>query len=252
MLVIPELVDGCRLRCPLCINSYQKLSMRQMNLETVQSVLDKYPKEKIEWFNWGEPLLHDDFIKISEMIKGTNSRISTTLSLKLSDEKINSMKNFRSIIVSLSGMTKDIYNIYHKGGRFDLVMENIQRSINANINLIIRWQQHVDNTHQYAEAEKFCKDNGIKFNPIKLHNTVERDLNGFEHKLLSEKNTGTKCKIMKWAPIDVDGNYLLCCATENVKIGYNIKDNVTQEELIEAKMKTDTCTNCRAKGLWKS
>ena len=43
------------------------------------------------------------------MCKGTRSRVSSSLSLDIVDEKLDAIKNFKGIIVSLSGVHKDVY-----------------------------------------------------------------------------------------------------------------------------------------------
>ena len=60
-MIVSELVDGCHLRCALCWNRVRKGSFRNMSLKTVEMVLEKYGNEpRIDWHNWGEPLLHKD------------------------------------------------------------------------------------------------------------------------------------------------------------------------------------------------
>ena len=126
MKVIAELVDGCHLKCELCWNKDRKPQFKNMPLDIVEMVLDKYGKEDIDWYNWGEPLLHKKFIAFAEMIKGTRSRVSSSLSFKLSEDKRKSLRNFHQVVVSLSGMTEDVYKRYHKGGNFNLVKKTLK------------------------------------------------------------------------------------------------------------------------------
>lgn len=255
-MIIPELVDGCQLRCALCWNRKRKPSNKQMQMPVIEKILEKYNNYyRIEWFNWGEPLLHNRFPSIARLIKGTNSRISSNFSLPLSDEYLRALNNFKVVYVSISGMTPDIYNIYHKGGDYDLVMYNLQKFINiAETSITIRWLPHDKNEHQYDRCRRFCEDNKMKLERLSLNCEVEDLLNGFEHELYDHNKplrNLKSCKILNWVPIGVDGQYFLCCASHNIETGYTVFDDITVEELISVKKKIPLCVQCQQCQLWK-
>lgn len=257
-MILPELVDNCNLSCTLCINRFRKPTGKQMSIETVQQVLKKYRGHMIDWFNWGEPLLHKQFLEISSLMGGTYSRLSTNLSLPLTDEYISAMRRFKVVIVSLSGMTGETYKIYHTKGNFELVMENLERLLNIRRSpkdTIINWLWHKYNEHEYPRAEQYCKERRIRLHPLKLVCTVEELVNNFDHELLvTPRYQSTRrqdCRILYWTPIDVDGDYVLCCTSQNIKIGYSVYEDVSPQDLVQAKMKTALCTECRERELWR-
>jgi len=251
-MIMPELVDGCRVKCKLCWNSYRYPPMTEMPLEIVEKVLERHHGDKIEWFNWGDPLLHKDIYKISEMVRFTNSRISSSLSLMMDEEKFAAVKNFKSIIVSISGMTGSVYNIYHRAGLFSLVVSNLHQLIRRENNIIIRWLGHKYNQHQYAQCKQFCEKHDLRFDPILLNATVEDMMNGIEDDLIGDKHSDAgKCRLLKWVPIGVDGSYLLCCASHNIKTGYTIFDDITPKQLLQRKLEMPFCIKCRERELWR-
>ena len=229
-----------------------------MSLKTVDKVLLRYgnvSSQTISWFNWGEPLLHREFEIFAGMVKGTRSAISSNFSLRITDARMESLQNFRTIYVSMSGITPELYQLYNVGGDLSLVMSNLKRlSALKCRRVIIRWESHRYNAHQQAKAKDMAEGFGFGFEPILLNCMVEEQIEEFWHPLLScsyiHKRPG-KCKMLKWTPIDVDGNYLLCCASRNVKIGYNIDDNVSDADLVAARLKTDLCTICRDRQYWR-
>ncbi len=257
-MIVAELVDGCLLKCPLCWNRNRIPSMKQMELTTVQKVLDKFAGSRIDWYNWGEPLLHNEFLKIGEMVKGSRSCISSSLSLDLEDSYFDALRNFRTVYVSISGMTEDVYNIYNRGGNFNLVMSNLRKLVARNKNrIVLVWQQHPFNLDQREECKNFCKSLGIEFSPTTLNCEVEDLVAGYEHKLLKnpkfkENRPYFNCQLLfNTLPIDVDGKYLLCCASHNVKTGYSIWDDVTPGEVFRSRADLDLCVTCQDEGYWR-
>lgn len=257
-MVLAELVDQCNLKCALCPTRFRYQSGKQMALSTVEYIVKKYTGRWMYWYNWGEPLLHKDFMRVADLIKGSQSRISTNLSLKLDYEHFKAMRKFEVVTVTLSGMTQEIYEMNHCGGNLDLVMKNIETLLSIRKNprdTVINWLSHKYNEFQKPLIEEFCKKRDVVFNPCFMVCTIEELDEGFEHEFLVSpkfQSTGRdRCRIANWIPIDVDGDYTLCCSTQNVKVGYNVYNDVSESELIAARYRTDLCIRCREKELWR-
>jgi len=254
--IFAEPVDGCGLSCVLCWNNIRRGSMENMSLDIVKEIVKKHGHVHIHWYNWGEPLLHRKFVELSELVKPTAvSFISSSFSLNLSDEYIKALNNWKKIIVGMSGMTQDVYEIYNKGGKLELVFSNIEKFLCFNQRpLMVRWQSHPFNEHQKEAAKQYCKEHGLAFEIAKLNCDVEHLQEGFEHPLLMTPKFNTKlpnCVITRWFPIGADGSYLLCCATRNIKTGYTIFDNISIEELWKVRMNLELCKLCKEKKLFQ-
>lgn len=253
-MIVAELVDGCNLDCLLCYNRDRTGSFINMPLDVVDAVIEKYGSEpRIDWHNWGEPLLHKQFIDVAHKVAGTNSRVSSSLSLTISDRKFDAIHNFSQIVVSLSGITEKTYKIYHRGGNFGLVMANLEKLAgNKKNNVRVQWLEHYFNPHERKACQEMCKKLGVGFSAKGLNCEVENQVSGFQHGLLKTTPTNrSECYLLSDIVIGVDGDYLLCCASHNVKIGLNIRDSVSQEEIIKAKMETELCMKCRKGSFWK-
>lgn len=262
--IIAELVDGCKLRCAICWNRDRKSSNKQMPLEIADKILKRYDNiiYEIVWYNWGEPLLHKEFGAFASMAGKSNARIimSSSMSLPLTDEKLKSLMNFDNVNISLSGMTPEIYKIYHMNGNFDLVMENIKRLAELQLSGVLIWLTHKHNAFQIPMAREFANSLNFAFVEQELNCCVEALVNGFEHELLKDPKypyEGHSCRIQHWDTIDVDGNYLLCCASHNVKIGYSLDNADTifpfprNQVLREAKLKIPLCVTCKENEYWR-
>lgn len=259
-MIVAELVDLCQLKCALCWNRNRRGSGKQMSLQTVEKILNRYGDVKnqtIAWFNWGEPLLYKEFVPFTKMIKGTRSCLSSNFSLHIPDSYFDGMYSFETIYVSLSGLTPEIYGIYNVGGNFKLVMENIKRvSENRYRRVVLRWQEHRYNKQFHQQAAEFAASMGFQFESIGLNCEVEELMEGFDHELLREpkfrgKSRGKECRLLYWTVIDVDGNHLLCCTSHNVPIGYHLDDNPTRRMLKRARMNTPMCQKCQELGYWR-
>jgi molybdenum cofactor biosynthesis enzyme MoaA len=227
-----------------------------MPLTTVEKVLQVFGRRhNYHWYNWGEPLLYKEFHEFVQVTRRYRTSISTNLSLKLTDQHFEDLSRLEQVTVSMSGLTEDVYKIYHRGGNFDLVWSNVNRLIGFP-NIRIAWLLHPGNEHQRKEAMAWCAKNKFTWGYLHANCEVEESMEGFTHPYLkSEAHYSSKnfqfCKIQRWIPIDVDGNYLLCCMSHNVKTGYTIWDNITPEELRQIKMDMPFCKLCYERGYWK-
>jgi MoaA/NifB/PqqE/SkfB family radical SAM enzyme len=165
----------CNLRCPLCPTGTGNTERTRgiMKVAEYQSVLDKIAPYAVEvsLHNWGEPLLNKD---IFEIISRTARRgIATNLSSNLSIERpdigeLIVSSGLEYLIVSLDGVTQDVYNQYRVRGDIDLVFDNLRSIVAAKHRLrrrtpVIEWQFIVfkHNEHQMAEAERLARGIGV-------------------------------------------------------------------------------------------
>jgi len=230
-----------------------------MELKTVEQIIKVWGRNKYYWYNWGEPLLYNGFHEFIGIVKHRWNSISSSFSLQLTEQRINDLAEISEVVVSMSGLTKNVYNLYHVGGNFDLVMYNVNRLIGLPTTVRINWIKHPHNKHQEAQAFEWCMKNGFVWGGLRCNCEVEdmMETDGkFNHPYLKTPRYYSSkhfqfCKVQRWIPIDVDGHYLLCCTTHNRKIGYTVWDNITQEELRQVKMKIPFCQECYAKGYWR-
>lgn len=165
----------CNLRCPLCPTGTGELKRKQgmMSLAEYQVILDKISPYAVEvsLHNWGEPLLNKDIFKI---IRSTADRnIATNMSSNLSVERANLgeelvRSGLEYLIVSLDGVTQDVYQSYRVRGKLDLVFENLRSIVEAKRRLgsstpVIEWQFLVfkHNEHQMAHARTLAEEIGV-------------------------------------------------------------------------------------------
>ena len=230
-----------------------------MKLSTVEKVIEVHGtgrRRNYSWYNWGEPLLHKQFHEFIDIAKHVRTTISSNFSLLLTDKYFESLAKIEQVVISMSGLTSDVYNIYHRGGDFEQVAYNLKRVAELPNIKRMNWLRHAGNVHQEQQAKDFCEEHGIVWGGLNGNCEVEELVEGFTHPMLKTPRQYSgrkmeKCRLKRWIPISVDGEYLLCCTTHNVKTGLTIWDNVSSEELIEAKSNLHICKICGWRELWR-
>lgn len=166
----------CQLSCPYCSVGAGKITRDQGVLRpNIQSKMlcDLSDSLFIIWyFSTGEPLLNRFLPEIvaSTQDKEIYSIISTNLSLKLSDERIEKILScgLGCISVSIDGASAETYSRYRVGGNFDLVMHNMRRLVERKRAMglelpYIEWRFLVfrHNMHEVAHARELATDIGV-------------------------------------------------------------------------------------------
>jgi MoaA/NifB/PqqE/SkfB family radical SAM enzyme len=166
----------CQLRCPLCPTGLQI-----QNRETSRAKLDIFEKLMdevgdyvffVDLYNWGEPLLNTrltDFIEVASR-KRVSTRISTNLSMRLSDDKLRALisSGLNHMIVSLDGASRETAGSYRRKGDFDLVVENMRRIVRLKRELgsrtpylIWRFLVFRFNEHELTYAAQLASEIGV-------------------------------------------------------------------------------------------
>jgi hypothetical protein len=150
-----------------------------MDFSSVQSLVDEMGQYLItaNLYNWGEPLLHPE---IASMVDLCHTRgICTIVSSNLNTHRTKTLEDLCGagldlLVVSLSGASQDTYEQYHRGGRFELVVENTRRLVEYRNNRgrrrpCIEWKYLIfnHNRHEIAAAREMARNLGVDvFRPL--------------------------------------------------------------------------------------
>ncbi len=252
----------CNLRCPLCPTGQKDVSAGKGLLSFVdfKRIIDEIGKDLllIRLYNWGEPLLNKELIKMVDYANKNKIavKISTNLSLPVTDDQAEALinANLQKIYISCDGASSSTYPIYHIDGDFDRVMSNMKLLVkkkkeSGNRYTELKWLFHVfrHNEHEIEIAKKMAKDIGIKLiiNKIRtdmgkeIFETAEKSLERDSEWLpinheyntfnMTEKKTKKKfnCHLL-WTEtvINWEGSVLPCCSVYSEKYSFgNIKED---------------------------
>jgi radical SAM protein with 4Fe4S-binding SPASM domain len=252
----------CNLRCPLCPTGQRDVSAKKgfLSFSDFKRFIDEVGKNLllIRLYNWGEPLLNKDFVKMVEYAnsKKIAVKISTNLSLPIEDTQAEALikANLQKIYVSCDGASNSTYSVYHIDGDYGKVISNMRLLLEKKKQLKnhyteIVWLFHVfsHNEHEIEKARAMAKDIGIKLTINKMRTdmgkeifetadkSIERDskwlpanpeYNVFDVVEKKPKNRFSCDLLWSETVINWDGSILPCCSvySETHSFG-NIKED---------------------------
>ena len=166
----------CNLKCPFCATGagIPGVPRGMMTLDNFKLILKKIaPYAKIiGLYNFGEPFLNKDIIKMISLAAELESNVilSTNLSLPNIDHEAVVNSGLKSMIVSIDGASQETYGKYRRGGSYDIVINNIKRieAIKKSVNKKtpkIDWQFLINkfNEHEVGKARQMANELGIEF-----------------------------------------------------------------------------------------
>jgi MoaA/NifB/PqqE/SkfB family radical SAM enzyme len=175
--LVIENTNTCMLRCPFCPTGTHQhdRSPGRARRELITNLLAEAGEYLffIEFFNWGEPLLHKevlfDWVRQASEKKIVTS-VSTNLNMRLSDADIEALieSGLNKLNVSLDGATRETYATYRQNGDFSLALDNVKRIIDMRRkkNMTrpwVVWQFLVFgfNEHERAAASAMAAEIGV-------------------------------------------------------------------------------------------
>lgn len=169
-----ETVLACNLDCPECVIGADAVTRTKkiMKLEEFKIISKKIePYAKLVFLHkWGEPFMNKN---IFEMIKMTSeyahAHISTNAHFLDGDRCEKTIKSgLGTLIISIDGMSQEVYEKYRVRGDVKLVIENIKRVAKTNehygkpVTILPQFIAFDHNYHEIGEFEDFCSSLGLR------------------------------------------------------------------------------------------
>jgi MoaA/NifB/PqqE/SkfB family radical SAM enzyme len=166
----------CQLKCPLCHTGLGTVHRDKgiMHYDVFTKTIDQI-KDYCVWltlYSWGEPFLNR---RIHEFVAYAHQNniatiISTNLNKPLTPEMAENIikSGLDVMIISLDGVTQEVYEIYRVGGRLERVLNNIKLLAQKKRELgqtapHLEWQFIVmrQNEHQMEDARRLAAELGV-------------------------------------------------------------------------------------------
>lgn len=286
MLTI-EPTNICNLRCPLCTTGSGAMQRTggKMHLSTFENIIDKMGDDIffLLLYHQGEPYINKNFLKFVKLAKTKNIYTTTSTNAHYFDDEIIHATidaGLDSMIVSLDGITQDVYEHYRVKGKVDKVIDSARRFMEIKKErhsktplIALQFLVMKQNEHQLEDVKKLAREIGVDrllIKNIEVHNVQEANewlpsndkyrRYNFDGQTLKVKNqTRKSCpRVWKSTLINWDGTVVPCCFDKNGEFPLaNINDNVSLKEiwhgetynefrrkLIHERDSIDMCRNC--------
>lgn len=288
-IYILGLSNICQLHCPLCITGLRKQDKTPqfMDWDLFVEVVEKIKDiaVQVQLYKWGESLLHPKIIDILEYCNryDLNTEISSNLSLKDIDDKLEAMVKYRlkHLIVSFDGLTQDVYEKYRVGGDPELVKANIKKLHDLKLKynskypkISLQFLRNKYTKEQISSLENSYKELGADEYYVCDMTTIfkdrsyasaiewleEEDINRRKYCDIDLSMQGSLCYFLyKVMIIEQDGSIPPCCFSTNKSDDYSKWDNsksikemynsekfrISREMFKDLKLnKQSTCHNC--------
>lgn len=170
-----EPTNVCTLRCPLCITGTRELQVPTglLKFERFQQIVDS-AKDHVVFMRLdgvGEPFLNPDLLRMIRYAH--DAGIGTAISTNFQSVKPERMEEVvRSgldyMIVSLDGVTQEVFEKYRVGGDIQKVYDNLKAVLEAKhkhpeSKLFVEWQflEFDHNAHEVDEARRQAEALGV-------------------------------------------------------------------------------------------
>lgn len=182
----------CNLQCPLCPTGQNRTDERKgfLSLEIYKKVIDELGDYLtcIYLFNWGEPLLNKDLVKFIRYTKLKKKSITVmtssnlnTLTKDLAYDLVDS--GLDVLIVSCAGASPGTYNLYHRGGDFNKVMDNMKLMVNLknqlskkNFQILWRFLVFRHNEEEIELSKRMAQEIGVEIELSKMRTDMAREI----------------------------------------------------------------------------
>ncbi|NVJ87492.1 MAG: SPASM domain-containing protein [Algoriphagus sp.] len=282
-----EPTTSCNLRCPECPSGLRSFTrpIGMLQPELFQSVIHQV-KDRLTWLHLyfqGEPFLNPQFLELVSFANSQGIFTSTSTNAHYLDEKrVASLlkSGLRQLIVSMDGITQEVYEQYRVGGKLSKVEEGLKlllkrrRESGQNFpRVVLQFLVTGQNEHQIPAlkdwAKKMCVDelqlkttqiydfeNGSELIPSDLgYSRYVPDGNG---KWKLKKKIENKCwRMWQGAVVTWDGKVVPCCfdkdarhvmgtfASESLEqIWKSDSYQVFRSQLLLDRSQIEICKNC--------
>ncbi len=281
-----EPTNLCNLRCPLCTTGSGEMerSAGKMTIDTFKQIMQKLGDDIffLLLYHQGEPYLNKHFLEFVRLAKEKNIYCTTSSNGHyFTDEFIRETiaSGLDSMIVSLDGVTQDVYEKYRVKGNVHKVVDGMRRfmeikkEMNSKTPLIaLQFLVMKHNESQIADVKKLAEDIGV--DRLLIKNIEVRSLEEakewlpvddkyrryhFDGEHYEVKNADKKSCPRPWLStlINWDGSVVPCCFDKNGhyemgNINKQNMDDIWQNEkftkfryqLLTNRKSIDMCRNC--------
>jgi hypothetical protein len=222
----------------------------------------------VSLYNWSEPFLNKDlpiYVRIAKE-EGMKVSVSSNLSLDSIPHLGETLaEGVDTLIISMSGSTQDVYEINHRGGDIEIVIEHMKtiskllEQDKIKTQVYLRFLQFSYNKSCEEPLRTLADKFGISFEGLSglgnpLANIHNHNVNGNFYNGLTTENDEVHdysyrdgiCEMLtRQISIDYAGDVFLCCMNPNIctfKIGYYLE--LDHKHILASRCNHPICNTC--------
>lgn len=282
-----EPTTACNLRCPECPSGLRQFSRNtgKMSIDLFKKIIDKSYKHLsfLTLYFQGEPYINKEFLDFVRYANTKKIYTATSTNAHFLDNdtaKETVMSGLDRLIISLDGVTQDVYEQYRIEGKLNKVIEGTKNVVKWKTELksktphiIFQFLVVRPNEHQINQARDLADELGvdeIKFKTAQIYNyksghalmpSIEkysRYKKGVNGGYTLKNKMGNHCWRMTHSPVITwDGLMVPCCFDKDAKhrMGDASQDDIStiwsgekyksfRKGLTNSRSSIDICTNC--------
>lgn len=227
----------CPLKCPFCPQTSEDFDLTRalLKFKDFRRIINYFEDsvDTVLLFNWGEPLLNPHLPKMIAYVCEKNIRtiVHSNLNFLNKDLPKRLIKTGLSeLVASIDGASQESYQVYRKGGSFELALGNLKILIEqkkkkqlATPNIIWKFLVFRHNEREMEKARKIAEQIGvnIEFNFAFAQGEYESTIDEYSNKDFVNKfikNYDLPCDQLWKSPVILpDGSVLPCCMVSQKK-----------------------------------
>ena len=228
-----EMTSKCNFNCVGCPSKNLSRGIGNMDPELFYKIFEEIGDslEVVYLWNYGESLIHPKAPEMLEKIRDFScKKILSTNGFNLIDfENLNFLTVLDELIISINGLTQEVYEFHQKGGDLNKVLRGVRRVSKllkgTKTKLILQFVVNKKNLQEVKSVDEFAKNYGFNRVYIKKFNVMSKDKDilkkfvpmGTEYSRYIDNSLKTKptsdvpkpCK--DWIVINWDGTVNPCC-----------------------------------------
>jgi MoaA/NifB/PqqE/SkfB family radical SAM enzyme len=230
----------CNLRCTYCVharpsaNSSTLLGMQafdarqKMSVRQFEQIIDEIGGKSmaVSLYYLGDPLVHPNLAEMCAIASQgrLNSHISTNFSFGLPEDKLVDLveSGLTHLTVCVDGLTQEKYERTRVGGKLDIVLANLERTLEIRRELgrnlprvEVQYIKYQHNVSELDEAAAWCDERGVdQFTSYWGHLHNYTDVSPDNYQVLAPKNNRQlpQCTWPYFSmQIKYDGDVIPCC-----------------------------------------
>ena len=282
-----EPTTSCNLRCPECPSGLRSFTRPtgMLDSEIYKKVIDQVSNH-LTWLHLyfqGEPFLHPRFLDLVKYADKNRIFTSTSTNAHYLTEKVVSeilLSGLRQVIISLDGITQEIYEKYRVGGDLEKVKKGLilligerKKKKSKFPRIVLQFLVTGQNEHQIPNLKCWAKEIGVDELQLKTTQIYDfengselipsdlgysRYIPGSSGKWKLKKHLENRCwRMWQGAVVTWDGKVVPCCFDKDARytmgnLTHNTLDNIWKSKayqefrgkLLRNRRQIDICTNC--------